>query len=75
MRFTLLDKKKELISTITDSVANGTGKDTVYTVLIVNNRVIKDYQVKSNMQWLYPFCLIIDEISIIDLSLLEWLYT
>ncbi len=71
MGLILLSRKKELrISASTGSAVNGIGGSTVYTALGINNRAEKNYQAKSNAQWLNRSSLIIDEVNMIDLKLL-----
>ncbi len=51
MGFILLSRRKELvISMLTGSVANSIGKNTVHTILGINNRAEKNYRAKSNAQ-------------------------
>lgn len=50
IEFTLLGKKKELVSFVLTSFAsNKIGKNIIYTILRVNNRIKKNYQVKTNV--------------------------
>lgn len=51
MRFTLLNRKKELvISTPTSSATNGIARNIVHITLGVNNSLKRNYHIKSSAQ-------------------------
>lgn len=71
MRFTLFDRRKKLvISVLISFISKSVYGSKVYTTLGISNRAKKNYYVKNSLQQLYHFCLIIDEVSMINLSLL-----
>ena len=71
MGFTLFGRRRKLIiSTPTNSIANDVSKSTVYTIIGISSWARKNYQIKVHTKWLYHSFSIINKISIIGLKLL-----